>query len=111
MEKSWQIPFEIDPALVAHMNDAVSAETGLLSSNGHSDENVRWIRALFTTSMTAKYRRAHTVFSLHFTGLSCHSFRAYATSVEHTAPLGRSWPNRKSQCILLRTVDHTNMRL
>jgi hypothetical protein len=69
MEKSWQIPFEIDPALVAHTNDAVSA-------NGHSDENGRWIRALFTTSMTAKYRRAHTVFSLHFTGLSCQSFRA-----------------------------------
>ena len=62
MEKSWQTSFEIDPALVAHSDYAVRAETGSLISDGHSDENASWMRTFFPTSMTAKYGRAHTVF-------------------------------------------------
>jgi len=70
MEKSGQIPVEIDPALVAHSDDAVCAETGSLSSDGHSDENFSWMRAFFPTSVATKYGRAHTVFLLHFADLS-----------------------------------------
>ena len=70
MEKSWQTPFQIDPALLAHPDNPMWTETGLLSSHGHSDENFRWMQAFFPTRVAAKYGRAHTVFLLHFADLS-----------------------------------------
>jgi hypothetical protein len=85
MEKTWQPSFKIDPALVAHSDDAVWAEARLLSSNGHSDENVSCMRTFFPTSVAAKYSRAHTVFPLHFGDLSFYYFLAY---VDFHLPLG-----------------------
>jgi hypothetical protein len=70
MEKSGQIPVEIDPALVAHSDDAMCAETGPLISDGHSDENASRMWAFFPASVATKYGRAHTVFRLHFADLS-----------------------------------------
>src|SRR5258708_27292034 len=78
IEKSWQIPLEIDPARIAHVDDAVWAETGLCGSYGQSDENISWMRTFFSAGVPAVHSRAHTVFLLHLAGLSFHGFRAYA---------------------------------
>ncbi len=72
MEKPWQMPFEGNPALVAHFDDVVCAKTRLLCPRGDLDENVGWMRAFFAARMAAKYDGAHTVCVLHLAGLSFH---------------------------------------
>ena len=112
IEKSWQIPLEIDPARMAHADDAVWAETGLCGSHGRSDENITWMRALFAAGMSAVHRRAHAVFLLHFAGLSFHGFHAYANLIR--AQGGRvpdSPAQQKLQCILASVVEDSNMPL
>ena len=81
IEKSWQISFEIDPARIAQADDTVWAETGLRGSNGQSNENITWVRALFAAGMSAVHSRAHAVLLLHFAGLSFHGFHAYANLI------------------------------
>ena len=73
MEQSCQISLEIDPAVIAHADEA----TGLCGSNGQSEENITWMRALFAAGMSAVHSRAHAVFLLHFAGLSFRGFHAY----------------------------------
>jgi len=65
IEKSWQIPLEIDPARIAHADDAVWAETGLCGSYRQSDENISWMRTFFSAGVPAVHSRAHTAFLLH----------------------------------------------
>jgi hypothetical protein len=106
MKKSWQTPFEIDPALLAHPDDPMRTQARLLSSHGHSDEKFSWTRAFFPTSVATQYRRAHTLFLLHFADLFlCHDFiLAWGDRVAN------SLLEQKSR-VLVRTVSHPNVRL
>src|SRR4051794_24330918 len=106
MEKSWQTQFEIDPALLAHPDDPMGPQAGLLSSHGHSDEKFSWMWAFFPTSVATQYGRAHTVFLLHFADLSLfHDFiLAWGDRIAN------SLLEQKSR-VSVRTVSHPNVRL
>jgi len=54
--------------MVTQFDDTVCAEPELFGPRSHSDENRRWMWALFSTSMATINRRTHARLLLHLAG-------------------------------------------